>query len=103
MAVSEEHLRHSVDAILEPALRDERRKLLRRRGRIAACRVVLGLVVLWAIVVVVHFFDGVPFPWGRFAAISFLAALVAMPDWALPGEDRAARLLGAWRKKPPSD
>jgi len=76
VAVSEEHLRQAVDQVFEAMKRRERRRAV---GGFLA-RLVIIEALLWSMILVVEFVHTVPFPWTRFAVISFFAALVASPD-----------------------
>jgi len=76
MAVSEEDLRRAVDEVFEAMNRRKRRRTI--AGLLARFGVIEG--VLWSMVLIVVNLHPVPFPWARFAVISFFAALVATPN-----------------------
>lgn len=76
MASPEEHLRHAVDEVLEPAWPRERRRALMRLGASAARRFVCGVLGLWTLALVVHVVVGPPFPWVAFGLVTLLATAV---------------------------
>ena len=76
MASPEEHLRHAVDEVLEPAWPRERRRALVRLGVSAARRFVCGVLGLWTLALIVHAVVGPPFPWVAFGLVALLATAV---------------------------
>jgi hypothetical protein len=78
MASSEEHLRHAVDEILEPAWPRERRRALRRVARSMLGRFAGGVLALWTLALVVHVIVGPPFPLLAFGLTTLLATAVVV-------------------------
>jgi hypothetical protein len=72
----EEHLRHAVDEVLEPAWPRERRRALMRLAAPTAGRFVRGVLGLWALALTVHVVVGPPFPWVAFGLVTLLATAV---------------------------
>jgi hypothetical protein len=59
MAIYEEHLRHAVDEVLEPAWPREYRRAARRLHSSTLGRLASALVVLWVLALVVYLLSGV--------------------------------------------
>ena len=77
MALSEEHLRHAVDQVLEPAWPLERRRAARRLSFHVLARIAGGFLALWGLGITAHLLVGGPFPWMFFGLIALLASAAA--------------------------
>ncbi len=85
MAVSEELLRHAVDAVLDPAWPLERRRAARRLIYATLARIIGGFLGLWSLGFAAHLIVGGSFPWMFFGAIALLASIAVFTtqsDWS---------------------
>jgi hypothetical protein len=77
MTVAEEHMRRSVDEVLEPAWPRERRRAARRLGYRTLRRIAGGCLALWGLGFLVHLVVGGSFPWASFGLIALLSSVAA--------------------------
>lgn len=80
MSVSEEHIRRSVDEVLEPAWPNEHRRAARRWYYSTLARAAVGTLGFWGLALLIYLLVGVAFPWTFYAFIGGLTAVAALSD-----------------------
>ena len=80
MSVSEEHLRQSVDDVLEPAWPGERRRAARSWFCSTLARAALGTLAFWGLALALHLLFGLALPWTFYAFVGGATTMAALRE-----------------------
>jgi len=80
MPLSDDQLRRAVDEVLDPIWHQEHRRARQHRVTSTVGRMAGGMLVLWALALVVQLVVGVTVPWVAFGFVTLLATVLAMWD-----------------------